>query len=78
MATSNLMRQDSAASGLERSAAGLTLTPGAAPGRLEEGVKKLAFGRAGTPEEVAEAALFLISDKSSFTTGAILNVSGGA
>ena len=33
--------------------------------------------RAGTPEEIAEAALFLASEKASFITGAVLNVSGG-
>jgi len=48
------------------------------PGRLEEAIKRFPFGRAGTPEEVAEAAMFLVSEKSSFTSGAILNVSGAA
>lgn len=33
--------------------------------------------RIGTPEETAEAIFFLASDKSSFTTGAILSVDGG-
>jgi NAD(P)-dependent dehydrogenase (short-subunit alcohol dehydrogenase family) len=35
------------------------------------------LGRIGDPEEIAEAALWLISDKASFTHGAILDVSGG-
>jgi len=48
------------------------------PGRLEEGIRKSLMGRAGTPEEVAAAILFLASDKSAFTTGAILDVAGGA
>ena len=48
------------------------------PGRLEEGIKKSLMGRAGTPEEVAAAILFLASDRSAFTTGAVLDVSGGA
>ncbi len=48
------------------------------PGRLEEAIKRFPFGRAGTPEEVADAAIFLVSEKSSFTSGAILNVSGAA
>jgi len=36
-----------------------------------------AMGRIGTPEECARAALFLASDDSSFTTGAVLPVDGG-
>ncbi len=35
------------------------------------------LGRLGEPEEVAEAVLFLCSDRSSFTTGADLAVDGG-
>lgn len=34
--------------------------------------------RIGTPEEVAEAILFLASDKSSFITGAVLGINGGS
>ena len=33
--------------------------------------------RYGKPEEAADAATFLLSDKASYITGAILNVSGG-
>lgn len=36
------------------------------------------YARPGTPEDVAEAALWLLSDKSRFTTGTILPVDGGA
>jgi 3-oxoacyl-[acyl-carrier protein] reductase len=36
------------------------------------------LGRLGRPEEVAEAALFLVSDGASFITGEILDVNGGA
>ena len=34
-------------------------------------------GRVGKPTEIAEAALFLASDKASFITGDVINVSGG-
>lgn len=34
--------------------------------------------RMGTPEEVADVAIFLLSDHASFISGATLNVSGGA
>jgi NAD(P)-dependent dehydrogenase (short-subunit alcohol dehydrogenase family) len=36
-----------------------------------------ALGRIGTPEEVANAILFLASDEASFVTGATLSVDGG-
>jgi NAD(P)-dependent dehydrogenase (short-subunit alcohol dehydrogenase family) len=35
------------------------------------------MGRAGTPEEIAEAVLWLLSPEASYTTGAILAVGGG-
>lgn len=47
------------------------------PGRLDRVSQTVPMKRAGTPEEVAEAILFLLSDASAYTTGAILKISGG-
>ncbi len=44
----------------------------------EEVARRLSrFGRFGTPDEIADAALWLCSDASSFTTGHALAVDGG-
>ena len=40
--------------------------------------KRLPMGRYGTPEEVANAVVYLASDAASFSTGAVLTVDGGA
>ena len=47
------------------------------PGRLERLAPMMPIARAGLPEEVAEAVLFLLSDASSYTTGTNVRVSGG-
>jgi NAD(P)-dependent dehydrogenase (short-subunit alcohol dehydrogenase family) len=39
--------------------------------------EKAALGRAGEPHEVAEVAAFLVSDRASFVSGAIIPVDGG-
>jgi NAD(P)-dependent dehydrogenase (short-subunit alcohol dehydrogenase family) len=50
---------------------------GGAPDRVAQLQSKLPMKRAGTADEVADAVLWLMSDQSSYTTGAILDVSGG-
>lgn len=39
--------------------------------------KRTAFGREGEPEDIANAIVFLCSDKAKYITGVALNVSGG-
>ena len=46
------------------------------PGRVERVTPMLPMGRAGQPDEVAEAILFLLSDSASYVNGANLRVSG--
>lgn len=49
------------------------------PEELEEAQKKpVLLKRFGEPEEIAEVAVFLASDASSFMTGAIIVIDGGA
>lgn len=43
----------------------------------KERMKSYPMGRFGTPEEVAQAALFLACDESTFMTGAVVVVDGG-
>jgi NAD(P)-dependent dehydrogenase (short-subunit alcohol dehydrogenase family) len=46
-------------------------------GRLAKVLPHIPMGRAGKPDEIAEAVLFLLSEASAFTTGAILRIAGG-
>lgn len=48
-----------------------------APDRLAKLASTIPMQRPGTPEEVAEAVLWLLSPAASYTTGAILEVGGG-
>jgi NAD(P)-dependent dehydrogenase (short-subunit alcohol dehydrogenase family) len=48
-----------------------------APGRLERVVPGLPLARAGTPDEVANAIVWLMSPEASYVIGATLDVGGG-
>ncbi len=47
------------------------------PDRIAQMAPSLPIGRAGEPEEIAEAILWLLSEAASYTTGATLRVAGG-
>jgi NAD(P)-dependent dehydrogenase (short-subunit alcohol dehydrogenase family) len=50
---------------------------GGLPDRARDLAHTIPVQRPGTAEEVADAVLYLLSDKATYVTGAILNVSGG-
>lgn len=50
---------------------------GGEPNRVDRVKEFVPMKRGGTPEEVATAILWLLSDYASFTTGAFVDVSGG-
>ncbi|HLJ71545.1 MAG TPA: SDR family oxidoreductase [Roseiarcus sp.] len=50
---------------------------GGEPGRAHRVGATAPMGRPGRAEEIAEAVVWLLSDAASYTTGAILDVSGG-
>ena len=56
----------------------LTAGSSLVPGLVEDYVENTALGRAGTPEEIADAVVFLCSPKSSWLTGEVLDLNGGA
>ena len=45
--------------------------------KVEEVKKQINLRRTGTPREVANAAVFLLSDLSSYITGEVIRVDGG-
>jgi NAD(P)-dependent dehydrogenase (short-subunit alcohol dehydrogenase family) len=47
------------------------------PGRVARIAPMVPMARAGSPDEVAESVLFLLSDAAAYTTGANLRVTGG-
>lgn len=50
---------------------------GGEPGRIERVKDSIPLKRAGQPQEVANAILWLLSDEASYCTGAFINVGGG-
>jgi 3-oxoacyl-[acyl-carrier protein] reductase len=53
------------------------MTGALGPGRVEELVAMVPLGRAGSPQDVAEAVGFLASDAAAYISGAVLPVDGG-
>lgn len=44
---------------------------------MEEFAKTIPLGRRGQPEDIANGAMFLLSDRASFVTGSTLHIDGG-
>ncbi|WP_193163849.1 SDR family oxidoreductase [Microbulbifer hainanensis] len=51
---------------------------GGEPDRIERVKARIPLGRGGQPEEVAAAIAWLLSNEASFSTGAIIDVTGGS
>jgi NAD(P)-dependent dehydrogenase (short-subunit alcohol dehydrogenase family) len=50
---------------------------GGEPGRVDRVKSMLPMRRGGQPEEVAQAIVWLLSDKASYVTGSFLELAGG-
>ncbi|HQU02438.1 MAG TPA: SDR family oxidoreductase [Acetobacteraceae bacterium] len=50
---------------------------GGEPGRAQRIGLTVPIGRAGQPQEIAEAIVWLLSDASSYMTGSLLDLAGG-
>ena len=50
---------------------------GGNPDRIAQTAPNIPLGRAGKPEEIAQAVLWLLSEEASYVTGAVLGASGG-
>jgi 3-oxoacyl-[acyl-carrier protein] reductase len=53
------------------------MTEGLSPAAREGLLSQIPLGRAGSPKDVAEGVLFLLSGGASYITGTVLNISGG-
>jgi NAD(P)-dependent dehydrogenase (short-subunit alcohol dehydrogenase family) len=58
-------------------APGPVYTSGASPERIEQLGKTTLIGRAAQVEEIADVIAFVVSDKASYLTGAVIPVDGG-
>lgn len=56
----------------------LTAPAAAIPGVVEEYLENTPLGRAGTPQDVADAVAFLCSPGASWLTGEVIDLNGGA
>lgn len=56
----------------------LTAPAASVPGVVEDYVDNTAIGRAGTPQDIANAVVYLCSPGASWLTGEVLDINGGA